>query len=344
MRAHEHSVHLVGVNGQPWSEIARRRRSGVLACVCALLTFGAAAAGPLASINRDGAYAVATTKISVVEPTVGSGGLSRVLPTLVWYPVGRGGHTVAPDRAHAPYPLLVFSTGYDISVHAYQDLLSEWASAGFVVAAPTYPHNDPSDPAEVDENDIVNHPGDLRSVITTLLAAAHHRSSVLWGLIDPNEIGLVGHSDGAEVTLAVADNSCCRDPRVKAAAVFSGAELASFGGSYFGGTPVPLLVVQGSADTVNPPACSVQLYDAALKPRYFLDLLGAGHEPPFAGPNVAPVQRELVARVTTDFFDAELAGERGGFGAMSLDGDIPGVAWVTPGAAAPPAPGNCPGA
>jgi len=55
---------------------------------------------------------------------------------------------------------------------------------------------------------------------------------MLSGLIDPTEIGVVGHSDGADVSLAVATNTCCRDPRVEAAAILSGAELASFGGSY----------------------------------------------------------------------------------------------------------------
>jgi predicted dienelactone hydrolase len=196
----------------------------------------------------------------------------------------------------------------------------------------------------VDENDIVNHPGDLRFVITTVLAAARRRTSLLSGLVNPGEIGVVGHSDGADVTLAVADSSCCRDPQVKAAAVLSGAELASFGGSYFAGPPVPLLVAQGSADIVNFPACSRQIYDEASTPKYYLDLLGAGHEPPYAGPQIDPAQRRAVARVTTDFFGAELLGERGGTAAMTIDGDTPGVARVTSGGSAPPAPGSCPGA
>jgi dienelactone hydrolase len=296
-----------------------------------------------ATVGRDGAYAVGTTNLRVVEPSGAQPGSSRVLPTSVWYPAVRAGTHLVPDRAYAPYPLLAFSTGYDISVRAYQALLSGWASAGFVVAAPTYPHNDPSDPAEVDENDIINHPADLRAVITALLTAARRRTSVLSGLVDPGEIGVVGHSDGAEVTLAVADDSCCRDWRVKAVAVLAGAELASFGGRYFTGPRVPLLVVQGSADKINPPACSTEIYDEASRPKYYLDLLGAGHEPPFAGPLVAPGQRSVVARVTTDFFDAELAGEAGGLPAMTTDGDVPGTARVTSGVSAPSAPGDCPG-
>jgi len=324
-----------------------------LACGCALLILliglvePPSSASPLpgaGKVSRDGSYTVATANIVVVEPARKGSASGRLLPTVVWYPAVRAGAHVVPDRANAPYPLLVFSTGYDIAVRVYQNLLSDWASAGFVVAAPTYPHNDPSDPGEVDENDIVNHPADLRFVITALLESAGRQTSVLSGLVDPNEVGVVGHSDGAEVSLAVADNSCCRDRRVKAAAVLSGAELASFGGSYFAGPSVPLLVVQGSADTVNSPECSTQIYDAASSPKYYLDLLGAGHETPYAGPQVVPAQARAVARVTTDFSEAELAGERGGTAAMTTDGSVGRTARLTSDVSVPPALGKCPGA
>ena len=99
----------------------------------------------------------------------------RSLPTAVFYPVrgiaAAGGPDAQPDRTHAPYPLLVFSQGYDLSVQAYSTLLTDWASAGFVVAAPTYPHTDPSDQRALDENDITNHPADLR------LCDHHHARS-----------------------------------------------------------------------------------------------------------------------------------------------------------------------
>ena len=340
--------HYLG-HGTRW-----RSRVGVIVGACALVVPPAVLAGPPSSaapspgvgraVSRDGKFAVGTTDLRFVEPAGPGGGPSRVLPTSVWYPAVRDPAHLVPDRAHAPYPLLFFSTGYDISVHAYQGLLSDWASAGFVVVAPTYPHNDPSDPAQVDENDIVNHPADLRFVITTVLATARHQASLLAGLVNPSEIGVAGHSDGADVTLAVADNSCCRDRRVKAAAVLSGAELDSFGGRYFAGPPVPLLVAQGSADVVNFPACSTQLYDKASRPRYYLDLLGAGHEPPYAGPLVVPAQSTVVARVTTDFFDAELRGEQSGITAMTMDGNIAHTARVTSDLSVPPALGDCPGA
>ena len=235
----------------------------------------------------------------------------------------------------------MFSQGYDLSVQAYATLLTGWASAGFVVAAPTYPDTDPSDQHSLDENDITNHPADLRYVITTLLDASHESGSPLSGLIDANAIGVVGHSDGADVALAVAADTCCQDPRVKAAAILSGAELASFGGRYAFSGGVALLVAQGSADTINLPACSAQIYNAAAPPKYYLDLLGAPHEPPYADPGP---DQQIVARVTTDFFDAELAGQTAALAAMTTDGSVGGRSSLTASTVSPQEPGTCPGA
>ena len=147
-------------------------------------------------------------------------------------------------------------------------------------------------------------------------------------MIDANEIGVVGHSDGADVTLAVAADTCCRDPRVKAAAILSGAELASFGGRYAFSGGVPLLITQGNADTINLPACSAQIYNAAASPKYYLDLLGAPHEPPYADPGP---DQQIVAQVTTDFFDAELAGQSAALAAMTTDGNVGGRSSLTTG-------------
>ncbi len=282
-----------------------------------------------------------STSLSIVEPVPGAAA-SRALPTTVWFPATSGSPGSVPDRSGGPYPLLVFSQGFDLSVQAYAALLEDLASAGFVVAAPTYPHTDPSDPSQLDEADIVNHPGDLRFVITTLLNVAGSTGSVLSGVIDENEVGILGHSDGGDVSLAVADNSCCRDPSVRAVAILSGAELSSFGGQYFPpGSLPPILVVQGSADTVNVPACSAQIYNAAEPPKYYLDLLGAEHEPPYTDPGV---DLETVAKVTADFFDATLRGQSSALALMMAAGNVPGAAQITDSPSVPVPAGGCPGA
>ena len=288
-------------------------------------------APPLSRVGDDG---VATTATTFSEPTPSG---TRVLPVHLWYPTMP---THAEVSGSAPFPLVVFSPGYDIDVTPYVPLLQDWASAGFVVAAVIYPKTDPAY-GPVDESDILRHPADLRFVISSLLSLAQQPGSVLAGLVDASAIGIVGHSDGADVTLAVAHGSCCADGRVKAAAVMSGAEEVAFGGNYAAGLTVPLLVVQGSADTINPPVCGAQLYDAATSPKWYLDLLGAGHLPPLAD---AGTDQQVVARVVTDFFDGELKGQAAGLAAIAVDGDVAGATQLTTGGQAPAAAGSCPGA
>lgn len=60
--------------------------------------------------------------------------------------------------------------------------------------------------------------------------------------------------------------------------VLAGAEWPPLPGRYFASSTAPMLFVQGTADTWNPPAASMQLYQADTRGRrYYLDLLGVGH-------------------------------------------------------------------
>ena len=215
-----------------------------------------------------------------------SGQPVRVLPTVVRYPI------VSNIASRVRFALVVFSQGFDEPAEAYSGLLDAWAQAGYVVAAPTYPFTDPTAPGGVNESDIVNHPADLRFVISALRTAAGDAHSPLHRVLDPRAVAVAGQSDGGDVSLAVAANSCCRDTAVKAAMILSGAELAAFGGMYYGRQrSVPLLVVQGADDTINLPGCSTQLYDHAPPPKYYLDMTGAQHLPPYIDPG--PTRRGI---------------------------------------------------
>ena len=105
-------------------------------------------------------------------------------------------------------------------------------------------------------------------------------------------------------------------------------------GQYFPGGAPPMLFVQGSADTINPPWTSVQLYDAdQAQDRYYLDLFGATHMVPYSGTN--QVER-LVARVTLAFFDRYVLGQADAAATMVRDGDISGTAALVSGGESPP--------
>ncbi len=343
----------------------RRRRLGVFSLVIAALLVATVLAartghGPTASTTTSssttssapvttttapattGPFAVGAVTFTVTEPATASSA-ARSFPVTVRYPaegpVGEARSGLAPRAG--PYPLVIFSQGFDISPEAYAGLLDAWSAAGYVVADPAYPHTSPGAAGGVIRTDIVHHPADLSFLVTTLLAD-DHASGPLAGMIAPAPVGVIGQSDGGDVSLAVAANTCCRDSRVGAAILLSGAELSWFPGSYFTNGSAPLLVVQGTADLVmNPVTCSVTLYDAAPRPRYYLSMLGQDHLSAYvpAGP-----ARSTVAAVTTDFLNAYLKHLPDALAAMRAAGDVAGRAHLTSQSALPAVAGTCPGA
>ena len=85
-----------------------------------------------------------------------------------------------------------------------------------------------------------------------------------------------------------------------------------------------MLFVQGTADTWNPPATSMQLYQADSSGiRYYLELPGADHFAPYEGDQPP---EPIVAQVTIDFLDQFVAGTGDESAAMQRAGDVPGVA------------------
>lgn len=277
----------------------------------------------------------------------------HAITTLLWYPSRAGGANAAPLRQPGGWPLIVFSQGFAIGPAAYSELLRSWASAGYVVAAPAYPFTSPDDTGGLDEADILNHPEELHAVVDTLLddAAPSPQPSLLRGLLD-GRVGLAGHSDGGDVTDAAAANSCCHIGGVDAVAVLSGAELASFGGSYIA-PATPTLVVQGSLDTINPPACSQQIYDGAGRVRYYLDLIGAGHHEPYLDPSVAKAYHDphgrdaaryfrIVEGATLAFWDRYLGAARRSRPSLQRIGTVPGLSSLVAGSPVA-VTGVCPG-
>ena len=246
--------------------------------------------------------------------------------TQVWYPRARG--------PAGPFPLLLFAPGFLQCPGAYSDLLQAWASAGYVVAAVNFPRTNCHLGTEAYEADLVNQPQDMSYVLTRLLALSARPGDSFSGLLDPHEVGAAGQSDGGDTVAALAANTCCTDRRLKAVAVLSGAEWPPMPGRYFpGGTP-PMLFTQGSADTINPPWTSLQLYRAdGADARYYLDLFGASHLIPYEGTN--PVER-LTARVTLAFFDQYVLGQPNALETMTRDGNVTGTAALVSGGQPPP--------
>jgi predicted dienelactone hydrolase len=268
-----------------------------------------------------GPFAVGLLVLRLVDRRRQIGGKPRTVVTVVRYPaVGAPSATdlpnALPERAAGPFPLVVFAHGYRLAPYTYTRLLRAWAHAGYVVAAPFFPLTNADAPV-VDRSDLSNQPHDLRFVISRLLV---QRGAPLGSLVDGTRIALGGHSDGVDTALAVAYGQP-PDPRVRAALGFSGAEISAFTG--FSGSPrgVPLLAVQGTADSVNSPSSTYSYFANAARPKYLLKLLGAEHTAPYQDeqPHLA-----IVARVSTAFLDRYLKGEASAGPRLAALGSVPG--------------------
>ena len=246
---------------------------------------------------------VTTTQIPLVDTSrqlVSDGQVlapDRSLPTTVYLPAAAG-----------RFPLVVFVHGYDVGPSTYQRFCTEVASAGYVVAAPSFPLEDPSRGYPLDRTDLPNEATDVSFVISSLL----HDGSV-GPKIDPSEIAVAGHSDGADVALMVGYQDGLSDPRVDAVIAdapdpMSGAVATS---------TRPLLLVQGNADSVVPYSSSQTVYDQVQAPRYYVTLLGADHLPPIQG---GTPWTPVLDNVAIDFLDATVAGR--GRGVQALPGQL----------------------
>ena len=211
----------------------------------------------------------------------------RPVTTQLWYPPA--------SDSHRPWPLVVFGHGFATTPLLYRRLLRAWARAGYVVAAPVFPLGNAHAPGGPDESDIVNQPGDMSFVITRLFAASASTTSPLHGLIDQSRVAVAGQSDGAETAFATAYERPWRDRRVRAAVILSGAELGR-NASPGPHTP-PLLAMQGTADRINPPVYSLDLFRAVARPKFLMLLHRAGHLGPYTrpGPRLAAVERVSIA-------------------------------------------------
>jgi dienelactone hydrolase len=249
----------------------------------------------------------------------------RALTTIVRYPAqgaagGLDRRNAPADRAAGPFPLIVFGHGFAVTPATYYRLLRAWAQAGYVVAAPVFPLENAHAPGGPNESDLVNQPRDMSVVISGLLAAARARSGRLADVIDPRRVAVSGQSDGGETALAIAYDRFYRDPRVRAAAILSGAQIPGAGALLPG---PPLLATQGTADTINNPRNTDAFFAVAHRPKYLLRLLGAPHLPPYT---TEEPQLAIVERVSIAFFDRYLKGARDGLARMTRAGNRRGVA------------------
>jgi dienelactone hydrolase len=220
------------------------------------------------------------------------GAFERDLPTTVWYPTDGGG----------PFPLVVFAHGYAVTPAAYVPLLQQIASAGYVVAAPTYPllSGQPAGPTDTVGFDLL--PGDTSFVISQVAALSTSGDPALGGRVDPSRIAVAGHSDGAAVAFNVGYTPFDVDSRVRAVVAFN-ADLSYYGSYQANGRPI--LDVLSDQDVYNPYQPAIDwARDTLQAPRTLLSLWNASHEGPVMDPG--DPHYDVVVHTTIGFLDATL--------------------------------------
>ena len=300
-----------------------------------------------------GSSLVATTTMTFVDTSRSTpswdampGKPSRTLVTTIWYPARASGSVAA--AGNGPYPLIVFAHGLGASPQDYQQLLTAWAAAGYVVAAPLFPLSSSQTPGGPDGGDIGNQPGDMSFVIDQVLHASAAPNGPLSGLVDPNEIGAAGHSNGAITTLGLVANSCCLDTRIKAAVVMAGTTEGLGRGSYDLAKAPPLLVVSDVHDGLVPYADAVAVFNQARGPKALLTLDwdsssdNTGSTAHMAASGVVGPTSAPVVKSTTAFFNSFLKHEHGALNAVSADGrsslSVVHTAWTSGSPATLPLP------
>jgi dienelactone hydrolase len=225
---------------------------------------------------------------------------SRTLETRIAYP--------SPLEGKAP--LIVLAHGLWGSPSKFTDLMTAWAEAGYIVAAPTFPRSTEDQPggeAASDVGDVANQPADVSFVIDEMLRLAGDSDSVFYKHVDEDHIGLAGHSLGGVTAYGAVFNTCCKDDRIVAGAFLAGPRdllSAALGGS-FEYRPFPSLLIVADGDFVY--ESSRDAYPALLSPKWLITLHGGDvsrHASPFEDADDPADQ--LVVDATVAFWDMQL--------------------------------------
>ncbi|MFG2101907.1 alpha/beta hydrolase family protein [Micromonospora echinaurantiaca] len=268
-----------------------RRRTPVL-LACALLTAGLVGCSGDTGRARPQAVPTQTPAATTPAPRVPAGTAperafavgvrqlklnrdgDRPLPVTVWYPAaGKAGGE--PERsmraADGRFPVVMFSHGLGGRPADYETLLTRWVAAGFVVAAPTFPHT--SRGTDTNVLDVLNQPADVSYALTQVLALDGKAGDPLRGRLAGDRVAAAGHSAGGVTTIGLF--TAGRDERLDAGVVFAGTALGV--GTAFAGAAAPQLFVHGEADEVVQYAAGKEAYDKVPWPKAMLSLPNGDH-------------------------------------------------------------------
>jgi len=168
----------------------------------------------------------------------------REIPLLIYLP-----------EETTPKPIVLFSHGNGLNRFISSYLGEHWSDRGYIVVAMQHSGSDSeSGPGESVENYMLRI-GDVSATIDQLETWNEDSSHSLYGRLDLDNIGMAGHSFGAQTTLAVSGQVISylseepRDPRIKAALALSlRPEGDGDPADQYGAVDIPLMIMTGTDD------------------------------------------------------------------------------------------------
>jgi pimeloyl-ACP methyl ester carboxylesterase len=282
-----------------------------------------------------GSYAVGRSERTAVDPSrpttprpewADRAAPDRTLPYVVLYPAdGRpeaGGTGIAEvaGSGDGPFPVVMWSHGMGSAGTERNDTLARWASAGYVVVAPTFPLSSRAP----DASDLLNQPGDVAFVLDAVRTASATDGDVLDGLVRVDCVALAGHSMGGGTTLAAAYDPGTADIAPRAIVDIAGLLPTEAGGrSIDEMAPLPALVVHGTDDRTVPYRVGEEAVRVLHGPTWFLTFPGGGHSNVFAPPRAEVLDRAVVA-----FLDGQLKAAPAALDALPSELAASGVATL----------------
>lgn len=304
----------------------------------------AAVLGVLVSAVQAAGYdplAVPEATIQTLELIVHDAARDRDIPILVYLPTSTD-----------PAPVVLFSHGLGGNRYGSKFLGEQWARRGYLSVFLQHPGSDDSvwkgkPAAEVmpamnkaaNGKNFLLRVKDVPAVIDQLTAWNSETGQQLHGRLDPEQIGMSGHSFGGVTTQAVSGQSFGRlgprltDPRIQAAIVFSPSTPRDRSGpkAAFGSVKVPWMLMTGTEDTspignesvesrlsvypALPPGDKYEVVLDQAQHSVFTDraLPGDTHQ---RNPN----HHRVILALSTAFWDAYLRGDEGAKAWLQGDG------------------------
>lgn len=249
-----------------------------------------------------GPYQVGRSTISLVD----SSRDGRTLPVDIWYPVDPAAtaepsvytfatgieytseHALAdPDiSGEGPFPVVVYSHGHNGLRYVSAFLTERLASHGFIVVAPDHVGNTLIDAflGATDSQEVVrsNRLADISFLVSSVVdGTGDPLLAMLASSIDPDNIGMVGHSLGGWTELNIVAGTELTEPdrRIKAV-VGLAAFTQEISDDTLASVDVPTLLIGGTLDETAPNDTNLNRPFELIsgRPVYRVEIEGAGHQ------------------------------------------------------------------